>query len=494
MDVDQEPPATTSHTKTLLLLLAEFKENIALVIQHATREQPNLTALHCKRVLTGFSKFNPALRQILINTEPFNKLDSHTLDTLYNSVCSVFSVHYAALTVPSPIDHPKAGKLKYTHLLMLIVALCDHVRTVHASAERRTRLNCCCAGDFPFVRRKFLAYEATQPIATYSLSLVMNALYAVYAAIPNLQYNRELENYTHMLMWRARQFLVVSQSSDANDVSQLRVDEGNGVFSWSTQLLYDLTILEKSLLGWFDAANLVERVDAPSTAHITPQLVQSFRSFLRQSASLYGDSDLKVDVVACYARPGELEFFENASPGDDPNVYAAIQMFRPGTYTAMMERAQLPLQKLLGDELSPDPAKQKQTFMLSLTVLYVFMKQLNKHVTAINVEHVIIRPGLFDTRKLHVLHEARAKNLPLIVWCCNTLQLWHNNKLYMYNDPIVTCVSWMQVVSMELNNKFNHITIVPLLDAAFYAFESSDDKVKRKTADARRRIAGTILQ
>jgi hypothetical protein len=513
MDVDipaqqqqQSPPQPsplqrTVHTPKLLTIMSKFVQGIQKNLAHATRAQPNLTALHCKNILQTLFEINTSLRELMLDTTAFSKLDTDTLDALYNQMCSAFSVHYSALNIPPAINHPQLGSLKYTHLQMLVVSVCDHLRTIHASAQRRARIAHCCAADFPFVRRNALAYDANAPIHTYSLCTTMNALFAVYAAVPHMQYNRELEQYTHTLMWRARQFLVIGHSVEMHDVTALRRAESAKVYSWSPQLLYDLTILEKHLLGWFDSASLVDRVDNPSTAHITPELVLSFRRFLRQTASNYGDGDLKVDYIALHLRPGELEFYENETPGDDANVYAAIGAFRPQTYTRLMVKAQDPVRKLLEEMLCLDPKEpsaellsaQEQSSQLSLAVLSVFIKQLAKHASAIERDFMLIGPGMYNAQSVHQLHSASAKNWPMLVWCCNSLQVWHDKRLHMFNDPIASCITWLMIVYTENENKFNNISLSNMTDEAFYAFENKEQRLARKTKDAKHRAARKLL-
>lgn len=476
--------------------------------------------LHCAQNVASRSWFGNietlnAMRILVTKSEKDEHEDAKrkqlhdNVSRLYDALYALFIAHYATLNM-HPIRMPTMT-CTLGELCMLMLATLDQMLWSVTDRVTCARLLSLCAEHFLVVRRVGLVVttEDNVPIVKYSAKTLMQALYAIYMASPTLEYSAELERYTLLLFRRAAMLLSRPYTAEVHNVTALRAqvssvaalrraDRQNGpsqLFRYSQQLLTDVSILVHSFGCMFDAAELLPRVDSPSTAHIKHDDMRALRRWLRAQASQYMDRFVQNNYVSMSLRAGEWEFFRRETPGQEATDHEVMRRYRHADFLRCMERALLPPFQIIEQELIDDgqfdraPLSQPESVHLMLAVLIVVKQRLNAACGTLNADDYVVAANELNDS---VDRLRRATHEPVLIVCCNRLQLYYDGKLHMFNNMLHSVLTWMLLVNERCNAHLGSMDVSALIDECLFSTETPQARLRRRAVVLPRQNGGVV--
>lgn len=392
------------------------------------------------------------------------------------------------------------GRYTISHFILLAMCRAEALYLAAMDEERRARSFSRHARQFYDVRRLALAQDLDKPILAYSLHDVLKALYAVYAHTGEGEYRRQLFTYTELLLTRLRTLLVTSAPADVFDVVACRQrDEQrrHGVYYVrSHELLRTATLIDYWLTWWFNSPQLAGTVvETPPRSDITKDRLRRVRQWLRRFASHFIDQDTQMATVAGLMRAGEMDFYKDMLPGavvSEPDVMA---YYRRAQFLRSTEQALWPVHRVIQDSLVDDanfeasptghPYNQREHPQFCSAALSVVNSQLRMASNYVKPQDVII-PNETVLRERASFLDAERVTLPVLIMCCNRLQVWRRGSLLMYNSVLDSLCAWFVLVEQENKNMIGPYKVDRLIDQVFHFDENPRETLERHHPNLKR--------
>lgn len=392
------------------------------------------------------------------------------------------------------------GRYTLSHFLELVMCRAEALYLAALTPERRERSFSRCAREFYDVRRLALARDLDKPILSYSLHDVLKALHSVYVHTGEGEYRGQLVVYTELLLTRLRTLLITSGNGDVFDVAACRVrDEQrrHGVYYVRSQeLLRTATLIDYWLTWWFNSPQIAGTViETPPRASINKDRLRCVRQWLRRFASQYIDQDTQMATVAGLMRAGEMDFYKDMLPGavvSEPDVMA---YYRRPKFLRSTEQALWPVCRVIQDSLVDDanfeasptghPYAQQEHPQFCNAALSVLTSQLRMASNYVQPRDVIIADETILRERASFL-DPEYVTWPVLVVCCNRLQVWRRGSLLMYNSVLDSLCVWFVIVEQELNNVIGKYKIDRLIDQVFHFDETPREALERHHPELKR--------
>lgn len=394
------------------------------------------------------------------------------------------------------------GAHTHAHYTLLVMCRAEAFRLALLPELRRDAVFKTTARQFYHVREYALAINLDKPLLNYSVHDVLTALYAVYVHTGEGTYHSQLWTYTEFLLTRLRTLLVTSAGFDVFNVVACRKRDDNRIhgvyYIRSIEFLTLARILDYSITRWFNTPTLAGRVEEnPHSDFITKDRLRRVRAWLRRYGSKYVDQSTQMTTVAGLMRAGEMDLYKEMLPGavvSEPDVMA---YYRRPQFLRSTEQALWPVNQVIEDNLTNDVNfessddghhyTQRERPQFYSAALSIVTSQLRMATMHINPEDLIICDDEKLRTRAHFLDANRVK-WPVLVVCCNRLQVWHKGVLYMYNSVLDSLCVWFGIVENELNNRIGNYSVDKMIDQVMYADETQRETLERHNPQLKRSL------
>lgn len=497
MNILQDTP-TQSSASIAISLVATLSEiytknvhrGITATLNHS-REVMLMDPMHERRLLNNLQEIYTAMTTHFCSTSGTPRCNAvvgtpsvvTALDKIYNEMHAIFIEHYKLMYATSVMT-THIGLYSHTSLYMLSLAAVDTVRTLVATRQRTIALNSYTASHFAGVRRLALAVLPDTPIASYSMHDLMHALFALYQATTTMEYSADVERYFNMLLWRGRQMLMRPGTADVHNVMALRQrvtsTAGDEQFRYSPMYLRDITILHYALTDWFDRGTLIPCMDVMIAENTSEEHLRCTVHWLRVSASRYVDRLMQDSFIRANMYAGEKEFFLADTPEQETTDHEIIRRHRTSEFLIMMVNGLLSPHDVIQRDLKND-VNARQGLQLTLAIASTLVAQITAANPSVQASNYVIMGSEWTVETAASLRRVPRIREPVLVMCCNRLQLCYKGYMHRYNNAVVAVLNWMLIVHKELNDRLAMLPIDALIDRCLYVFESGADRAKRKT-------------
>lgn len=392
------------------------------------------------------------------------------------------------------------GRYTLSHLLELVICRSEALLLAALEPGRRERSFARHAREFYDVRRLALTRELDKPILSYSLHETLRALYSVYVHTGEGEYRSQLVSYTELLLTRMRTILITSATGEVFDVAACRERDSqrrHGVyFVRSQEFLRTATLIDYWLTWWFNSPQIAGTVvEAPPRAAITKDRLRCVRQWLLRFASQYIDQDTQMATVAGLMRAGEMEFYKDMVPGSVVSEPDVMAYYRRAKFLRATEQALWPVCRVIKDSLADEanfeaspsghPYSQQEHPQFCSAALSVLTSQLRMASNYVQPRDIIIADETALRERASFLNPDQVP-WPVLVVCCNRLQVWRNGSLYMYNSVLDSLCVWFATVEHELNNTIGKYKVDRLIDQVFHFDETPRSALERHHPELKR--------